>query len=55
MELRPVPPFATVNADERFRVPKLAFVEKRLVDEAVVANLLVEVALVVVELRAVKF
>ena len=35
--------------------PRFAFVPKRLVDEAVVANDVVEVAFVVVELRAVKF
>ena len=36
-------------------VPSVAKVEKRLVDDAVVANLLVEVPFVVVELSAVKF
>ena len=51
---RPVPPLATVRADERFRVPvvrvpKFALVEKRLVELAVVEKRLVVVAAVVVE------
>jgi hypothetical protein len=44
-----------VSGPVRVRLPMFAFVAKRLVDEEVVLNMLVVVALVEVELRAVKF